>query len=519
MVVVNRAARLGLLLVVLLPLTACQHTTTGTTMPGPPCRSAAVEPQDSTKGVYVALGDSYSSGEGAPLPEACAGADFLPGTESGGVAQTGSHGCHRSPEAWPVQVWSALKTDYQLSFHACSGAVTDDFYQPKGGEQAQRTWLSPMAPNPAVKLVTFTFGGNDAGFSTAIRTCLDPFGKCLAALAESGEMISVLSGSSGGHPGKNTLAGLYRDIKMAAPDARVVVVGYPQFFPDEPPRNGCGSGAGGHFTESDMLAVNQTATQLDGAIRAAAQSAGFDYVDISDVLQGHDLCASHDSWINHALPHEVQESFHPNIAGQAAIAHRVLKCIDSHQCAGGMDLSLFRVFGASRGAVRGQTDEDRLTITPPLGQDRYAALWGVYLPQNRCTVDVEFDVTPVDPHVSGNFGFAVAPRAGLVDDQPEGASIQYEHEAPPDFATMGSFIRPATLPEGAWGMEVRPQASNDIAGAHHVHVSATGTTLEIQIDGGPTTSFEETNKECGGVAIRVWGAAFTFAGIRVDDAG
>jgi hypothetical protein len=301
------------------------------------CQSSALPDQDPTRPIYVALGDSYSAGEGAPLAQACAGQDFLPGTEkAGGI--TGSTGCHRSVEAWPVLVWQGLNPTYQLSFHACSGAVINDYYAPHAGQDAQSVWLTGP-PNPSVKLVTFTFGGNDADFATTMNSCVNRldnlFDSCLAALSVPTAKIDDLAGPPGSWPGHHTLSEFYGDIRHAAPDARVLVVGYPRLFPEAPPRGGCGGGAGRNISENEMLGLDQTADEADRVIRRAALAAGFEYVDVSDVLQDHSVCSQNDAWINRALPHNVQQSFHPNVAGQRAIAARVLECAQSNSCPGG----------------------------------------------------------------------------------------------------------------------------------------------------------------------------------------
>jgi hypothetical protein len=48
--------------------------------------------------------------------------------------------------------------------------------------------------------------------------------------------------------------------------------------------------------------------------KSTALAAGFEYVDISDVLKGHDVCAK-DNWINRAIPSDAHLSYHPNITG------------------------------------------------------------------------------------------------------------------------------------------------------------------------------------------------------------
>lgn len=81
---------------------------------------------------YVALGDSFSSGEGAPID-----------IQHGGLLDDGPFGmfedesykafygdpaddgyaCHRSPSSYPVVVHAALGPEWGLDLRACSGAV------------------------------------------------------------------------------------------------------------------------------------------------------------------------------------------------------------------------------------------------------------------------------------------------------------------------------------------------------------------------------------------------------------
>src|SRR3954468_17602736 len=72
---------------------------------------------------YVALGDSYSSGEG--------NRGYVPPTD------TPANKCHRSPHAYGVRLQHDVPTLGRLVFHACSGAVTDDFYT-KGASNGSR---------------------------------------------------------------------------------------------------------------------------------------------------------------------------------------------------------------------------------------------------------------------------------------------------------------------------------------------------------------------------------------------
>lgn len=176
----------------------------------------------------------------------------------------------------------------------------------------------------------------------------------------------------------------------------------------------------------------------------------------------------------------------------------------------------FQAFGTTRGKVNVTTDSGTLSISPPQGADRYAALWGAHASGQSCSTTVEFDVTHrPSPGDAANFGFAVAPRSRLSNDQPAGDSVQYEQESPPDFPKLGSFLRPAQLPAGAWGVEAKPVPAVDVHGTHHLRIRASGTTTTVQIDHRDAAVYQRA-AECGGVSIRAWGAAFTFRNLTIS---
>ncbi len=83
----------------------------------------------------AALGDSYSSGEGA--------GDYHPGTAGN---------CDRSPNAWALQL-SKDVTKFAVNMPegnlvACSGAVSNDLTKSVDGRKPQDTMLSALSPRP-----------------------------------------------------------------------------------------------------------------------------------------------------------------------------------------------------------------------------------------------------------------------------------------------------------------------------------------------------------------------------------
>jgi lysophospholipase L1-like esterase len=220
---------------------------------------------------YVALGDSYSSGVGA-------------GSYSGGS-------CERSSNAYP-QLWANAHAGTTLSFVACSGATTSDVVSSQ---------LSALSS--ATNLVSITIGGNDVGFSNVMITCvLESTSSCVSAVDQAeNEANTELPGA---------LNTLFSDISADAPNATVVVLGYPAFY-DLSKSSSCIG-----LSTTDRTDLNQGAGVLDTVLQTAAAQHGFTYADIRPAFSGHQICDSN-SWINSVDWFDLGSSYHPTASGQA----------------------------------------------------------------------------------------------------------------------------------------------------------------------------------------------------------
>jgi lysophospholipase L1-like esterase len=253
---------------------------------------------------YFALGDSYASGEGTP---------------DSGTTFNESQLCHRSDQAWPHRLGAADPGLSWVGSAACSGAPAAAITGGYRGLSAQADTLSRYAAQ--VRVVTVTIGGNDIGFTGVLVSCFaidcHLFGTVRASVTK---MTTTLPGQ---------LATAYAAIRHAAPNSRIVVVGYPRIFPtSQDATHNCG-----WLTPTERTDVNNAAATLDSTIGAAANRAGFDYVSTLNAFSGHELCTS-SSWVNlvgFALHPEYDG--HPNAAGQAALATTVQTYLTAHQIA------------------------------------------------------------------------------------------------------------------------------------------------------------------------------------------
>jgi len=221
---------------------------------------------------YVALGDSYSSGVGA----------------GNYIASSGS--CDRSTNAYSA-LWSAAHAPASYNSVACSGATTTT---------VNNTQLSALSS--ATTLVSITIGGNDAGFSNIMETCvLDGTSACVAAVQQAENF------------GNTTLPGLldttYNGIRSHAPGATVVVLDYPVFYQ-------LGTFCIG-LSSTSRAKIDEGINMIDGIIGAAASRHGFHFADVRNIFVGHQLCSGGTKWL-HALNFtDITESYHPTAAGQS----------------------------------------------------------------------------------------------------------------------------------------------------------------------------------------------------------
>jgi lysophospholipase L1-like esterase len=118
----------------------------------------------------------------------------------------------------------------------------------------------------------------------------------------------------------------YRAIQAAAPAARVVVVDYPQLFPDSDPRKptpNCAAQA--TITPPEGNYLNEKIRRADIAILDAARQADVSAIDVSAALKDGELTCSGTQYLNHANPQlkVLSGSFHPNASGQEKLASAV----------------------------------------------------------------------------------------------------------------------------------------------------------------------------------------------------
>jgi uncharacterized repeat protein (TIGR02543 family) len=246
--------------------------------------------------VYLALGDSYSSGTGA------GSYDGLPG-------------CYQSENAYSSPFDGDPWNGFYRIFNACNGDTTDKLLANQ----------LPKEVDENAKLVTLTIGGDDIDFAKIMRFCLAwPDCQSMKLKNHDGQTFGQFIPAQISQLGK-TLYDTYTSIKAkVAPDADIYVLGYPRLFPNIPELN-CSPGAlGSRIDDGEQSFLNDMADQLNCTIYQAATDANVKFIPVTPYFSGtggHDVCAS-DHWINglqfsmDGLMPDFTESFHPNANGQ-----------------------------------------------------------------------------------------------------------------------------------------------------------------------------------------------------------
>ena len=245
-----------------------------------PALAHRAEPLD-----YVALGDSYTSGIGAPDVKV---SPLYP------VDPTNPQPCYQASPGYPDVLDRRAGVELTVNA-ACSG------------------WTAAMVPtqvqvaanagllNHKTDLVTVTAGGNDVSFQDILAACLvpSPLDACKAAVksAEAFAKTEV----------RAALTNAYAAIRAKARNATIVALGYPHLFSPE-------FGDQPYITDEAAKVFNKGTDTLNKVIRNAAKDfRGTVYVDVTDEFDGHGI-GSPASWV---VFDGSMASFHPTATGYA----------------------------------------------------------------------------------------------------------------------------------------------------------------------------------------------------------
>ncbi|MCJ1680000.1 GDSL-type esterase/lipase family protein [Streptomyces sp. APSN-46.1] len=308
----------------------------------------------------VSLGDSYISGEaGRWKGNSLTNSGNRTGTDRAWVTGstydpakvygTTAGGCHRSDSAEVRSAGAVADVAVNL---ACSGATSENVFRASNGgvaykgEAPQADQLAAVAASHNVKVIALSIGGNDLGFADIIKDCAYDFiiwnSYCYddqqagvdqridGVMANVGKSVdeirAVMSGAG------------YSDSSY-----RIVLQSYPSPIP---------RGAENRYTQSDWSRLNtggcpfwnrdsdwardSLVPQIANRLKGVAAAKGVQFLDLRDMLQGREVCATASKQVTSTVPASaktsewarwidssetqglIQESMHPNYFGQLA---------------------------------------------------------------------------------------------------------------------------------------------------------------------------------------------------------
>lgn len=316
-----------------------------------PARFVILDRQGSTSSNldYLALGDSYSSGEGDTETVVNGKKYYRDKTDENGSDISPREKCHISTRSYPYILSNGMNLGGPLNSAlsrwqsiACSGSTMWDVksqahqeYEGQGrrlegfnqsqlktqaldefipGRQKQIEFVRQYKP----KAITLTMGGNDIGFGEKMRSCALSINTCDVATEDGAKRLAKQIQDQFGN-----LKSLYEELFNASGRmSKIYVVGYPQFINGEKTTT-CSDLNIGMINADERAVISKSITYLNNVIEQAAKAAGVKYLDVEDSLDGHKLCDSGKKYVTGIAfrsPSELQESFHPNAKGHYEMA-------------------------------------------------------------------------------------------------------------------------------------------------------------------------------------------------------
>ena len=279
---------------------------------------------------YVAMGDSFSSGEGTGV--------YTRATD------TDDNQCHRSRLAYGPRLSAESRRLRPLRFVACSGAATKDLYAANAANPGEGPQLDALRRR--TRAVSLTIGGNDVVFVQVAQRCVQVGTNAGFNCSGDGALNAVIAArlaalAGVAVPGTEAItpiAKVLTDIHAASPRARIYLGGYPELFGSRAdnyrPLTGAPGGSvcvveptlGAAVAYTDAQWINARTRQLNAILEDAvdqARDAGIRATFVpASRFDGHGLCDDRASWINPLLVDGAgvagvrSESLHPTAVGQ-----------------------------------------------------------------------------------------------------------------------------------------------------------------------------------------------------------
>lgn len=288
---------------------------------------------------YIALGDSYASGEGL--------FHYFSGTDLGPKVNN----CHLARDSYPYLIGFKLNMG-NGNYHsvACSGAemrniigseraindaLTKDSEDSRTnqalfpeliagdtlgkwhpGYYPQQKFLKENTPDFA----TISIGGNDIDFAEIVKSCVLSVSTCHESYEDRLEILNKTKDQY------SKLVDLYTQLLTASPDTALYVIGYPKIA-----KEGGDCYVNVRLNESEIAFGSRLVEVINDTIESAAKKAGAVYIDIKNIFGEAMLCGSNSiSAVNGLTKGDDMaliignESYHPTTYGHELISGAVL---------------------------------------------------------------------------------------------------------------------------------------------------------------------------------------------------
>lgn len=260
---------------------------------------------------WVALGDSYTAG-------------VFVGDPSPALGSADRDGCDRTTGAYPNLVEGALAADppggraVTLTDVSCGNATIPEIaasrqtpispvQAPADGWPSVAAQVDRAGLSASTNVVTIGVGGNSLPFGKMLTSCLfagigqpDEATPCRDAYEAGGPFLDPESIYDKYDRVTREYAAMLYAVHQKAPNAKVIVVGYPTILPADPTScdrsdtselaaqiNGIGTVS---ITHGDIAWLHEVNTHLNAIIQAVAELNDDTYVDTAASSVGHDAC-------------------------------------------------------------------------------------------------------------------------------------------------------------------------------------------------------------------------------------
>lgn len=363
---------------------------------------------------YLALGDSFSSGEGE-----VSDAHYLRGTNSFPDI------CHVSDRSYPfLLARHFLAHNDSVKSVACSGARSRDIatevnyrgqnqrlsgvnmelkeseailnFQP--GWVTQDRFVTAYRP----RIITIGIGGNDVGFMDKLKACVMP-GTCEWVERRYDVAIEIRNVF-------DSLVSLFRQLVDESPNSRLYVLGYPQIMGT----GKCNASLAFMLDEGERRFMREGLHYLNEVIRSAANRAKVMFIDVEPSFMGGRLCDESNSFeaVNGLrLGDDIapltsipwlkvigMESFHPTPIGHERVAMSVINSYpdfgdSSCECSGDTSVPPIPEYWVNEDMTMGPRlhNEDFLlhdVVTMGTSRIDIAVSSGAFAPQSEVRVEL-----------------------------------------------------------------------------------------------------------------------------------